>query len=96
MSLKTLKDIPIVGESTGYGKVGWDRGLREEKKLKQLAIEWVKELQKEENWVYNQTVTTTFKFAPLQKTENYEDDSSGAIAMLIHFFNLTEKDLEER
>jgi hypothetical protein len=44
MTLKTLKDFPIMGESVGYGKVSWDRNLIEVADLRKEAINWIKEI----------------------------------------------------
>lgn len=106
--LKTLKDIGIMGESVGYGKVSWDRNLIQMKDLRNEAIAWIKKLS-----TYSEISLCIFCFkgyldceCTIKKDKYIEDnnylsdyqyeasDIKGAIKILKHFFNITEDDLK--
>ena len=81
-NLKTLKDID--GNGVHGDLLEYDR------RLKQEAINWVKELNKD---------ILLFKYSPKAhlKKEEYEESlvrTSNQILWIKHFFNLTEEDLK--
>jgi len=81
-NLKTLKDID--GNGVHGDLLEYDR------RLKQEAINWVKELNKD---------ILLFKYSPEahSKKEEYEESlvrTSNQILWIKHFFNLTEEDLK--
>lgn len=92
-TLKTLKDVeglknapdtPIDGSyNDGYG-TGWCVGINELKKeLRAEAIKWAKDLN-------DGTFMSNEAFRIIETTETF-----GIVNWIKHFFNITEKDLEE-
>ena len=96
MSLKILKDITYYKRADGTSCEGYIPDIQE---LKQEAIKWIKELKSKDGkgWycLNCQSNNECNEEHNQIYSSNYDGENiSGAINMLIHFFNITEEDLQ--